>query len=76
MKLCVADLRAAGVEAKWGHTLRRRPVILVRRLSEKRPDDTWWLLTNGMWEEIANGKDADTVVAEHTLLGDLFSIPI
>lgn len=73
----VADLRAAGLEAKWGKTSRGTPAIFARwpgaTLNHQRT--TWWMVDANMFENMK--KDGVLPAFNgHTLLGDLFSIGV
>lgn len=77
MRYRVGDIRATGLEAKWGRTCQGRPAIFVRlpQNHKHRTSNIWWLLTNHMWEQMQSGKNAVEVLDNHTLLGDIFSVP-
>ena len=76
LKLAVGTMRDAGLEAKWGK-LRDRPVIFVRnpKSPNKHQREQWWIVDNGMWQSM-NKQGIVEAFTNHTLLGDIFSIPL
>lgn len=76
MKHSVLTYRSAGLDAKWGKSVRGAPVIFVRDPSsafdhQKR---SWWMVTKSMFEAMQR----DGIVEgfrNQTLLGDIFFLP-
>ena len=76
MKLSVKTMREAGLEAKWGRARNGAPCMFVRnpKAELKHQRESWWLLNKGMWEDM-NKRGILQAFDQHTLLGDIFSIP-
>lgn len=76
MKHSVTTYRAAGLEAKWGHTGRGSPAMFVRHPSSSlaHQRQQWWMVTKGMY---ASMEKLGVVEGfnRHTLVGGIFSIP-
>lgn len=75
MKHQVQTYRDAGLEARW---IKRegRPVIVIRNplatLAHQR--ETWWTVTRGMFEDMQRIGIVEAFT-NHTLIGDVFSVP-
>ena len=72
----VSTFRTAGLEARWTRTHAGKPIIVVRNpLALREHQRTqWWAVTAGMWTSM----QATGIIegfTQHTLLGDVFSIP-
>lgn len=76
MKLSVKTMRDAGLEAKWGK-FRGTPFIFVRNPNSKlkHQREQWWILDKDMWQAM-NKQGIVEAFTNHTLLGDIFSIPL
>jgi hypothetical protein len=75
MKYVVRTFREAGLEARWTkkHGV---PIIGVRNPKAKHAHQrySWWVVDGPMWAAMQR----DGILAafeQHTLLGDLFSVP-
>lgn len=72
----VHEYRAAGLEAKWSRTRAGAPAIFVRNpnATAEHQRTKWWFVSRAMFEGMQK-RNAVDVFNEHTLLGDIFSIP-
>lgn len=70
----VADIRAAGLEARWGRTRRGAPIILARdpQARHRHQRETWWCVDRTMWDE-AQKVGLREAFDRCTLLGEFFS---
>lgn len=77
MKYSVKPLRAAGLEARWTRTQHGAPVMVVRhpQAQSEHQRRTWWMVDNGMWQAMAKIGILEAF-DRHTMLGNIFSIPI
>lgn len=77
MKLSVKVFREAGMEAKWGHTRNGAPAMFVRDPNgiTKHQRETWWMVNDAMWRQVALQGGVREGFNCCTLLGDMFSIP-
>lgn len=75
-KYSVKTLRDAGLEARWTHNSKGAPIIVARdpkaELVHQR--HTWWFVDAKMWADMLKSGVHEAFV-QHTLLGDIFSIP-
>jgi len=77
MKLSVKMFRDEEMEARWGRTHVGAPCMFVRdpAASLKHQRESWWMVTQEMWDSIAGGENPRDAFHAHTMLGDIFSIP-
>jgi len=75
MKYTVETFRASGLEAKWTKRSDGSPAIVARNPNGRAHQrNQWWTITKGMFE--AMQKDGIVEAFDnHTLLGDVFSVP-
>lgn len=75
-KYSVHTLRAAGLEARWTRNRNGAPIIVARdpnaTLAHQRK--TWWAVGQKMWDDMMK-EGVREGFSNHTLLGDVFSIP-
>jgi len=76
MTYSVKPLREAGLQARWTKTSDGRPIIVVRNPNSKyhHQRETWWVITNKMWEDMKTTNNIVEAFTNHTLLGDIFSV--
>ena len=77
MKYSVKDLREGGLEARWTKNSRGAPIIVARcpMANSKHQREKWWMVDNGMFEAMKQ-KGIIEAFSCHTLLGDIFSVPV
>lgn len=77
MKYSVTTLRTAGLEARWTKNQRGAPIILARdpNAPSEHQRTTWWFVDGSMWDRMAK-VGISKAFREHTLLGDIFSVPV
>jgi hypothetical protein len=71
MKYSVKTLRAAGLEARWTRSRHGAPIIVAR----KSGSSTWWHVGQDMWKRMIQ-IGVIPAFERHTLLGDIFSVPV
>jgi len=76
MRYVVQTFKDAGLEARWGRTGSGAPMIFARnpkaRLKHQR--ESWWAMDARFWKE-AETVGVAQAFDQHTLLGDMFSVP-
>ena len=77
MEYVVKTFRDAGLEARWTKTRRGQPCIVVRDPNSKidHMRTQWWLVDQPMFDDMDKHGIMDGFV-NHTLLGDMLSVPI
>lgn len=77
MKYSVKELRAVGLEARWSRTSGGAPIMVARnpQATAKHQRDKWWLVDNAMWQAMQK-QGVLEAFTNHTLLGDIFSVPV
>lgn len=74
-KYSVKTLRSAGLEARWTRNRNGAPIIVARDpqagLTHRQ---AWWAVGQKMWDDMMKDGVREGF-AQHTLLGDIFSIP-
>jgi len=70
MKYQVGTIRKAGLEAKWIKTRCGAPMIAAR----KNKHCSWFAIDCQMWNAMKK-EGIRKAFEEHTLLGDVFSVP-
>ena len=71
MNYIVKTFRAAGLEAKWIKTSAGKPVIVARKPTTQE----WYMVDRSMFEEMKK-EGVLPAFERHTLLGDIFSLPV
>lgn len=69
----VGELRAAGLEAKWGRTRSGAPILLAR--DPDRSSTIWWVVDARMWAR-AQMVGVLEAFRESIMLGEFFSVPV
>jgi len=67
----VKTFRAAGLEAKWTKTRKGQPVIVARNPTTR----TWYVVDRSMFKDMKK-EGVLPAFERHTLLGDVFSLPL
>jgi len=76
MKYSVKTIRAAGLEARWTHNRNGAPIIVARdpQARNEHQRKTWWHVGRAMWDAMMK-IGVKEAFEQHTLLGDIFSVP-
>ena len=72
MKYSVKEIRKLGYEARWTRTRSGAPIIVARKPGGS---GTWFAIDKNLWDA-AKTMGFDAAFESHTMLGDIFSVPI